>query len=99
MARFNWSKVQRHCRTDAWLRSVDYQERFKEDDVGGNGKPVMLRLRRRKHKKSSGNLHNEAMKLASKLYQRLQSEPDFKNEDKKTLWAMAVESAKQKFGI
>ena len=99
MARFNWSKIQKQCRADAYLRNADYQERFKED-VAKADKPVMLRIRRRNRNKSGGgNPHNEAMKLASKLYQRLLLEPDFKNENKKTLWAMSVESAKKKLGV
>lgn len=93
MAKMNWSKVQRHCKDDAYCRKVDYETRFLDDNIATSDKPS------KKKKTNKGALNTQAMKLASQLYHRMLNEPDFKDDDKQQLWQMAVAFAKARLGI
>ena len=96
MSKMNWNKARWDKQTESLYRQADHRARhtyvpFVDIEV------IPTKHKQKKNHKQA--LHTQAMKLASRLYHTMLSQPDFMNDNKKELWGLAVSEAKKKFGL
>lgn len=98
-SKFNWDRHSRRQKMDEYFRSTDNRVRFGYNLLEKQEKEANKWLDRHPEHNQKQDLHTKAMKMASQLYKRLQTDPDFRDDDKTELWQLALKTAKQKIGL
>lgn len=98
-SKLNWSRAQQRQNLDEYFRSTDNRVRFgrKLNEKQEKEAAEWLKLHPDHNIKQVKN--EKMLKLASKLYKTLQTQPDFRDTNKTELWELALTEAKRKIGL
>ena len=94
--KINWERHRSRAQMDAYFRSTDNRVRFGHDLTAKQEKEVREWDKKHPDHNPKQKKHIAAIKLASKLYKVLKTDPMFVNDNKTELWQMALTEAKKK---
>lgn len=94
--KINWERHRSRQQMDAYFRSTDWRVRFGHDLTAKQEKDIREWDKKHPEHNVKQQKHIKAIKLASKLYKVLKTDPLFVNDNKTELWQMALTEAKKK---
>ena len=93
--KLNWDRHQRRNKLDEYFRSTDNRVRFGHSLIEKQEKEAAEWLKLHPDHNVKQVKNEKMLKLASKLYKTLQTQPDFRDTDKTELWELALAEAKR----
>ena len=93
--KLNWDRHHKRSKLDEYFRSTDNRVRFGHSLIAKQEKEAQEWLIKHPDHNVKQVKNEKMLKLASKLYKRLQSDPDFKSINKSELWELALNEAKR----